>query len=81
MGLAVLPPDPEEGATEQTHFQDGSYGEDESDTSMQADDSRPSKRRRLSSSSSRQIALPGEIITDDTQWMRWVRLSRNVPES
>ncbi|OAL22181.1 hypothetical protein AYO20_11222 [Fonsecaea nubica] len=66
MGLAVLPPEPEE-ETIQTDV----YGDDDesSDASEQEDGGRPPKRRRLSSSS-RQITLPGEVITDDTQWMR-----------
>ncbi|OCT52922.1 Exosome complex component rrp4 [Cladophialophora carrionii] len=66
MGLAVLPPDSED---ENVPVQ-VSGDEEDSDASMQdADEGRPSKRRRLASSS-RQIALPGEVITDDTQWMR-----------
>jgi hypothetical protein len=67
MGLAVLPPEPEiENIPVETHDD----VEEDNDASMVDDeDGRPSKRRRLTSSS-RQIALPGEIITDDTQWMR-----------
>ncbi len=69
MGLAVLPPDVEEENV-QTILQDDSENEADSDTSMNDGEDRPLKRRRLYSSSSRQIALPGEVITDDTQWMR-----------
>ena len=65
MGLAVLPPDPEEYNVPADVYEE----EEHSDASMHDDDDgRPSKRRRLASS--RQIALPGEVITDDTQWMR-----------
>ncbi|OAP65374.1 hypothetical protein AYL99_01346 [Fonsecaea erecta] len=66
MGLAVLPPDPEDEVVQADIYDDD---EEDSDTSEHQDGGRPSKRRRLSSSS-RQIALPGEVITDDTQWMR-----------
>ncbi|KIW89371.1 uncharacterized protein Z519_10225 [Cladophialophora bantiana CBS 173.52] len=66
MGLAVLPPEPEEEDVQIDAYDDS---DQDSDVSVQDDGGRPSKRRRLSSSS-RQIALPGEVITDDTQWMR-----------
>lgn len=69
MGLAVLPPDPEEENV-QADLHESGESEADSDTSMTDGDGRPLKRRRLSSSFSRQITLPGEIITDDTQWMR-----------
>ena len=65
MGLAVLPPDPEEENVQLETRED----EEDNDASMPDDSGRPPKRRRLFSSS-RQIALPGEVITDDTQWMR-----------
>ena len=66
MGLIVLPPESEDDHLP-VEIQDA---EDDSDASMGEDeDGPPSKRRRLSSSF-RQISLPGETITDDTQWMR-----------
>lgn len=65
MGLAVLPPDPEDD----NGLVEISDDDEDSDVSVHNEDERPFKRRRLSASS-RQIALPGEIITDDTQWMR-----------
>ncbi len=68
MGLAVLPPDPEEENASVEAFEAYEH-DDDSDTSMQDDDGRPLKKRRLGASS-HQIALPGETITDDTQWMR-----------
>lgn len=65
MGLAVLPPDPEEENVPVEAYED----DEDIDTSMQDEDDRPFKKRRLGGSS-HQIALPGEMITDDTQWMR-----------
>ncbi|KIX00986.1 uncharacterized protein Z518_10052 [Rhinocladiella mackenziei CBS 650.93] len=69
MGLAVLPPDPE-GEHGPIESYDTVDDEADSDTSIDDADDRPSKRRRLALEGSRQIFLPGEIITDDTQWMR-----------
>ncbi|KAK4940197.1 Exosome complex component rrp4 [Elasticomyces elasticus] len=66
MGLAVLPPDTEEDVARAFSYDDSPS---DSDTSMH-EDGRPSKRMRLSPSSSRQIILPGEAVTDETQWMR-----------
>ncbi|KAI1625553.1 RNA-binding protein Rrp4 and like protein [Exophiala viscosa] len=66
MGLAVLPPDPEEDVPQGSTYDDSPS---DSDTSMH-EDGRPSKRMRFSPSSSRQIVLPGETVTDETQWMR-----------
>jgi hypothetical protein len=65
MGLAVLPPDPEDEYAP-IELDDE---EEDSDESMGAGDERPSKRRRMGDSSG-QIALPGEVITEDAQWMR-----------
>ena len=69
MGLAVLPPEPEEEEGPYRQYVD-SGNESDSDTSMFDDDGRPTKRPRLDSSAVGQIALPGEIITEETQWMR-----------
>jgi hypothetical protein len=69
MGLAVLPPEAEEAETQvASHY--GVEGDSDSDTSMYDDDGRPSKRPRLSSGTIGQIVLPGELVTDETQWMR-----------
>ena len=66
MGLAVLPPEPED-----EDIPVEVYGDDEdSDALMHDEDDRPPAKRRRLTSSSRQIALPGEVITDDMQWMR-----------
>lgn len=69
MGLAVLPPEAEEADAQVTsHY--GVEGDSDSDTSMYDNDGRPSKRARLSSGTIGQIVLPGELVTDETQWMR-----------
>lgn len=69
MGLAVLPPENEE-ADERVTSHHGVDRDTDSDTSMDEGDGRPSKRPRLSSGTAGQIALPGEPVTDETQWMR-----------
>lgn len=69
MGLAVLPPEPEDDQGVDRQYVDLD-NESDSDTSMPDDDGRPSKRARLDSSGPGQIALPGETITEETQWMR-----------
>ncbi|KAJ9646822.1 uncharacterized protein PV06_10430 [Exophiala oligosperma] len=69
MGLAVLPPDLEDEVTVQNHAYDADSLSD-SDVSMNDEPARPSKRARLTSSTSQSIVLPGETITDETEWMR-----------
>lgn len=69
MGLAVLPPEAEETDPQVTsHY--GADQDTDSDTSMYDEDGRPSKRPRLSSGAIGHIVLPGELVTDETQWMR-----------
>jgi hypothetical protein len=71
MGLAVLPPDPEEDViVVQGNPLDDVHSPSDSDVSMYDDDGRPLKRARLSPSSSRKMVLPGEVITEETKWMR-----------
>ncbi|KAJ9497272.1 Exosome complex component rrp4 [Exophiala xenobiotica] len=71
MGLAVLPPDPEEDVVVvQGNPLDDVDSPSDSDVSMYDDDGRPLKRARLSPSSSRKMVLPGEVITEETEWMR-----------
>ena len=67
MALSILPPVLEEPIQYQKQSYEAEY---ESDESMDDNDDRPSKRIRLSHLSSHEIAVPGEKITDDTQWMR-----------
>lgn len=69
MGLAVLPPEPEEADDQITGYH-GFEQDSDSDMSMDNDDRRPSKRPRLSSGPTGQITLPGEMVTQETQWMR-----------
>lgn len=71
MGLAVLPPDFGDEEVQPVVRKYDDYQQDaDSDTSMDDADGRLSKRLRLSALTSSQIVLPGEVITDDTQWMR-----------
>lgn len=37
---------------------------------MSIDSGRPAKRRRAGDAAGREIVTPGEVITDDPQWMR-----------
>lgn len=71
MGLAVLPPDFEDEVVQPTDVRRYDDHPEDSDTSMDEADGRPSKRVRLTELTSGQIVLPGEAITDDTQWMRY----------
>ena len=70
MGLAVLPPDPEEDVVVVQSPSDDVDSPSDSDVSMYGDDGRPLKHARLSPSGSRKMVLPGEIITEETEWMR-----------
>jgi len=69
MAITILAPAPAAAVT--LNHVDGS--DDDSDTGgvdLQGDiDMRPAKRARHSD-----IVTPGEIITDDAQWMRYVSL-------
>lgn len=70
MGLSILPPLPDE--VDFVPVLNNGY-DSESDASMNDDDdedNRPSKRLKLSGPNS--VVVPGEIITDETQWMRYV---------
>jgi len=71
MGLVILPPNLDDERIElEPNDNDGDY---DSDASMSDDmdvGGRPAKRVRLSAASSRYIVVPGEMITDETQWMR-----------
>ena len=68
MAITILPPSTDRDNEESPSPAASDY--DSSDNSMEdAEDERPAKRARLSKSTSK-IVTPGEIITDDTQWMR-----------
>jgi hypothetical protein len=66
MGLLVLPPDSEDDTVQVAPIEISS---DDGDESMEDESDRPSKRRKLFKSNN-DIALPGQLITRDTQWMR-----------
>jgi hypothetical protein len=66
MGLLILPPDSEDDNVQVAPLEISS---DDSDEFMHDDSDRPSKRRKIFKSSN-DMALPGQIITRDTQWMR-----------
>jgi exosome complex component RRP4 len=63
MAFTILPPSYEE---EESLSYIGDSSEPDSDVDMQ-DTSRASKRPKLSKKS---VVTPGELVTDDPQWMR-----------
>lgn len=67
MAFSILPPvaDDIEAASQHADSLD-----EDSDVSMGDEEDRPAKRFKISAS--RSIVVPGEIITDETQWMRYV---------
>jgi hypothetical protein len=65
MGILILPPSSEEDSSAPSPGNED-YNSD-GDASMLEDDARPSKRMKLASNST---VVPGETITDETQWMR-----------
>lgn len=73
MGLSILPPVVED--VKLSHSKSTTKYHEDSDVSMSDDDEddddsgRPSKRVKLSRSGN-QITIPGEVVTDDVQWMR-----------
>lgn len=72
MGLTILPPSPEPSDS-LPHYTNASSDESmpsASDSESNDVDLRPTKRPRLSRQKGTQIAIPGEVITDETQWMR-----------
>ncbi|EEH23434.1 hypothetical protein PABG_05645 [Paracoccidioides brasiliensis Pb03] len=64
MVITILPPSRPE---EQFDSSDDESRDSEGDVDMSGDHSRPAKRLRLSKGA---IVTPGEVITDDPQWMR-----------
>lgn len=69
MAITILPPAPAEPQVQPQY--DESDSEDEIMES--SDIARPSKRLRLLEKGS-EVVTPGEIVTDDPQWMRLVFL-------
>ena len=72
MGILILPPSFEENSSaplpENEDYDSGG------DASMLVDDARPPKRMKLASDST---VVPGEQITDEPQWMRYISLPNN----
>lgn len=79
MGLIILPPIPDnDDLVSAQHLERASSDDDDGGMSLDSDsdalDQRPPKRQRTGkgniSISKRSIVVPGEPITDETQWMR-----------
>lgn len=79
MALTILPPIPDnDNVISARNIQNGSDEDDEGGMSIDSDsdslNGRPAKRQRTGkgkiSISRRSIVVPGEPITDETQWMR-----------
>jgi len=65
MAITILAPAPAEPTAERSIAQDGDFDDSDSDVDME-DVGRPAKR----SKTSRHLVTPGELVTDDPQWMR-----------
>ena len=72
MGILILPPSFEDASPAPSPPNDD-Y-ESDGDASMLQDDGRPAKRAKLGSDST---VVPGETITDETQWMRYIQASHH----
>lgn len=81
MGLIILPPIPDnDDLLPARHHERSSSDDDEGGMSLDSDsdhdalDQRPAKRQRTGkgkiSIPKRSVVVPGEPITDETQWMR-----------
>lgn len=73
MGITILPPVVEDLGPYQSDSEDSMSMDSDQDVEMTGV-SRPHKRPRLQSKSNigTGIVTPGEVVTDDPQWMRWV---------
>lgn len=70
MAITILAPAPAPVAfTARTVGQDLEDGYDHDGDADMEDSGRPTKRPRISSV----IVTPGEVVTDDPQWMRYLR--------
>jgi exosome complex component RRP4 len=63
MAITILAPAPAEPTVDQVL--DSDFDDSDSDVDME-DSGRPAKR----SKTSRHLVTPGELVTDDSQWMR-----------
>lgn len=72
MGITILPPVVEDLGPYQSDSEDSVSVDSDHDVEM-AGVSRAHKRPRLENSQiGTGIVTPGEVVTDDPQWMRWV---------
>lgn len=69
MAITILPPAPAEPQVQPQYEESDS----EDEVMESSDIARPSKRLRLLEKGS-EVVTPGEIVTDDPQWMRLVSL-------
>ena len=69
MAITILPPIPvvSDSRYDSSQSEDDHYDEDVDMGVGGGDEARPAKRAKLG----REIVTPGEIVTDDPQWMRW----------
>jgi hypothetical protein len=73
MAITILPPVVEDVRPYEADSDDSMSMDSEEDVEM-AGISRPHKRPRLGNSNiGTGIVTPGEVVTDDPQWMRWVQ--------
>ena len=72
MGIPILPPSFEENSS--ASLPENEDYDADGDASMLADEARPSKRMKLTLDST---VVPGEQITDELQWMRYISLPSN----
>lgn len=72
MPITILPPVVEDVDTAHADYDSMSV---DSDGGVQLEDSRPSKRSLVGGTKvGAGIVTPGEVVTDDPQWMRFVLL-------
>lgn len=76
MPITIHPPVVEDVDTPHTDYDSMSI---DSDGGVELEDSRPSKRPLIGGTKvGAGIVTPGEVVTDDPQWMRLVYLSRKT---
>lgn len=71
MAITILPPVVEDV---DVHQEDSDIESMDSEGDIDMTTARPGKRQRLEDRKKRGtgIVTPGEVVTDDPQWMRWV---------
>lgn len=78
MAITILPPVVEDAGTSHADSDIDSMSMDsDGGVELGAEASRPSKRARLEGAKiGAGIVTPGEVVTDDPQWMRYVLAAR-----